>query len=100
MSMAPPPATTAELLSARRTIMMASCRERSASSMNWSLPPRSTMVAVRALGQPVNRLYLSAPTCGTGWVFLGLLQITMPMFLGLLQMTMPMSHHQCASEPA
>ena len=63
MSMAPPPATTAELFSARRTIMMASCSERSASSMNWSLPPRRTMVAVRALGQPLNRLYLSAPTC-------------------------------------
>lgn len=62
MSIAPPPATTAAFLMARRTIMMASCRERSASSMNWSLPPRSTIVAVRALGHPLNRLNLSAPT--------------------------------------
>ena len=66
MSMAPPPATTEAFLSARRTIMIASCSERSASSMNCSLPPRSTMVAVRALGQPLNRLKRSAPTCGVG----------------------------------
>ena len=61
--MAPPPATTAEFFIARRTIMMASCRLRSASSMNWSLPPRSTIVAVRARGHPLNRLKRSAPTC-------------------------------------
>ena len=35
MSMAPPPATTLEFFSARRTIMMASCSERSASSRNY-----------------------------------------------------------------
>jgi hypothetical protein len=52
MSTAPPPGTTWACFSARRTIMMASCSERSASSMNCSLPPRSTMVAVRADGQP------------------------------------------------
>jgi len=36
MSMAPPPATTVEFFIARRTIMMASCSERSASSRNCS----------------------------------------------------------------
>lgn len=100
--MAPPPATTLEFFSARRTIMMASCSERSASSKNYrewmqhvkqqsidderqhlmkvwvtcspwytsysamvptcSEPPRSTKVAVRALGHPVNKLYRSPPT--------------------------------------
>ena len=45
-SIAPPPATIAECASARRTIMIASCRERSASSMYCSAPPRNTIVAV------------------------------------------------------
>ena len=52
MSTAPPPGTTFGLLSVRRTIMTASCSERSASSRNCSLPPRSTRVAVCAEGQP------------------------------------------------
>ena len=63
MSMAPPPGTTDAFFTALRTIMMASCKERSASSMNCSDPPLKTMVAVLALGHPVNRLYRSAPTC-------------------------------------
>ena len=65
--MAPPPGTTDLFFMARLTIMMASCKLRSASSMNCSEPPLSTMVAVRALGQPLNRLYLSAPTCACPW---------------------------------
>jgi hypothetical protein len=64
MSTAPPPATTFAFFTARRTIMMASCSERSASSRNCSDPPRSTIVAVRAEGHPLNRLYRSAPTWG------------------------------------
>ena len=40
MSIAPPPATTAAFLIALRTIITASCRDRSASSTNASLPPR------------------------------------------------------------
>ena len=63
MSMAPPPATTCVFFLALLTIMMASWRDLSASSMKASLPPLSTIVAVLALGQPVKRLYLSAPTC-------------------------------------
>lgn len=45
-------------LMALLTIMMASCRERSVSSMNCSAPPRRMMVHVLALGQPVKKLYL------------------------------------------
>ena len=56
MSTAPPPGTTCACLRARRTMQMASCRERSASSMNCSDPPRKTSVAVLAPGQPVKRL--------------------------------------------
>mmetsp|Transcript_1948 Transcript_1948/g.5637 ORF Transcript_1948/g.5637 Transcript_1948/m.5637 type:complete len:205 (+) Transcript_1948:108-722(+) len=56
MSMAPPPGTTSACLTARRTMQMASCSERSDSSMNCSAPPRSTMVHVVVLGQPVKRL--------------------------------------------
>ena len=63
MSMAPPPGTTDAFFTARRTIMIASCKDRSASSMNCSDPPLKTMVAVLALGHPVKRLYRSAPTC-------------------------------------
>mmetsp|Transcript_29041 Transcript_29041/g.78210 ORF Transcript_29041/g.78210 Transcript_29041/m.78210 type:complete len:283 (+) Transcript_29041:296-1144(+) len=62
ISIAPPPGTTSACFKARRTIMMASCNDRSASSMNCSLPPLSTMVAVLACGQPMNMLYRSAPT--------------------------------------
>lgn len=45
-------------LMALRTIMMASCRDRSVSSMNCSAPPRRIIVHVLAFGQPVKRLYL------------------------------------------
>lgn len=45
-------------LMALLTIMMASCRDRSVSSMNCSAPPRRMMVHVFALGQPVKKLYL------------------------------------------
>merc|ERR1719494_1443457 len=44
MSMAPPPATTESFCIARLTIMMASCRDRSVSSMNCSAPPRRIIV--------------------------------------------------------
>lgn len=40
------------------TIMMASCRDRSVSSMNCSAPPRRIIVQVFAFGQPVKKLYL------------------------------------------
>ena len=45
-------------LMALLTIMMASCRDRSVSSMNCSAPPRRIMVHVFAFGQPVKKLYL------------------------------------------
>ncbi len=45
---------------ALRTIMMASCSERSVSSMNCSAPPRRIIVHVRAFGQPVKKLYLQS----------------------------------------
>jgi len=48
-------------LTARRTTWTASFKLRSTSLMNCSAPPRSTSVHVRALGQPSNRLYRSAP---------------------------------------
>ena len=86
-SIAPPPATTASFLMARRTIIIASCKDRSVSSMNCakinvfkkttpeinthcnciqtyaqahtcSAPPRMMIVHERALGQPVKKLYL------------------------------------------
>mmetsp|Transcript_39318 Transcript_39318/g.84176 ORF Transcript_39318/g.84176 Transcript_39318/m.84176 type:complete len:208 (-) Transcript_39318:120-743(-) len=62
MSTAPPPGTMAAFFTARLTIMMASCMDRWASSMNCSAPPRRTMVAVFARGQPVKRLKRSLPT--------------------------------------
>lgn len=62
ISMAPPPATTDWALMARLTIIMASLRERSASSMYWSAPPLRMMVQDLVPGQPVKMLYLSAPT--------------------------------------
>ena len=62
ISMAPPPATTASFFIARLTIMMASCNERSVSSMNCSAPPRRMSVQVLLLGTPVKKLYLSPPT--------------------------------------
>lgn len=40
------------------TIMMASWRERSVSSMNCSAPPRRIIVQVLAFRQPVKKLYL------------------------------------------
>lgn len=43
---------------ARRTIIIASWRERSVSSINCSAPPLNISVTVLALGQPRNKLYL------------------------------------------
>ena len=43
---------------ARLTIIIASCKERSVSSINCSAPPRNINVTVFALGQPLKRLYL------------------------------------------
>lgn len=48
------------------TIMMASCSDRSVSSMNCSAPPRRMMVQVLALGQPVKKLYLEKGGFGDG----------------------------------
>lgn len=55
------PATTESFLMARLTIIMASCRDLSVSSMNCSAPPRMMMVQVLALGQPRKMLYLQNP---------------------------------------
>ena len=49
------------------TIMMASCRERSVSSMNCSAPPRRIIVQVFAFGQPVKKLYLPRAQCKKGY---------------------------------
>ena len=62
ISMAPPPATTAYDLIARRTIIIASLRDLYASSKNWSAPPLSTIVADLACSQNLNKLNLSAPS--------------------------------------
>lgn len=43
---------------ALRTIMMASCSDRSVSSVNCSAPPLRMMVHVFAFGQPLKKLYL------------------------------------------
>ncbi|KAF3836929.1 hypothetical protein F7725_004393, partial [Dissostichus mawsoni] len=51
-------------LMALRTIMMASCSDRSVSSVNCSAPPLRMMVQVFALGQPLRKLYLQKQT---GW---------------------------------
>lgn len=45
-------------LMALRTIMMASCSDRSVSSVNCSAPPLRMMVHVCAFGQPLKKLYL------------------------------------------
>lgn len=45
-------------LMALRTIIMASCSDRSVSSINCSAPPLRIMVHVLALGQPLKKLYL------------------------------------------
>lgn len=50
--------TAQPTLIALRTIMMASCSERSVSSMNCSAPPLRMMVHVFAFGQPLKKLYL------------------------------------------
>lgn len=52
------PATTASFFMALLTIMIASWRDLSVSSMNCSAPPLRIMVQVFAWGQPVNKLYL------------------------------------------
>ncbi len=49
-------------LMALRTIMMASCSDRSVSSVNCSAPPLRMMVHVFAFGQPLKKLYLQAHT--------------------------------------
>ena len=51
-----------QTLMARRTIMMASCSDRSVSSMNCSAPPLRMMVHVLAFGQPLKKLYLREAT--------------------------------------
>mmetsp|Transcript_45718 Transcript_45718/g.74573 ORF Transcript_45718/g.74573 Transcript_45718/m.74573 type:complete len:229 (+) Transcript_45718:458-1144(+) len=63
ISIAPPPGTTALYLRALLTTMIASCRERSASSINCSAPPLRITVADLASGHPVKRLYRSEPIC-------------------------------------
>lgn len=63
ISIAPPPATTACVLTARRTIMIASLSERAASSMYWEAPPRITIVTVLVPAHSVKKLYLSEPSC-------------------------------------
>lgn len=45
---------------ALRTIMMASCSDRSVSSVNCSAPPLRMMVHVLAFGHPLKKLYLRA----------------------------------------
>lgn len=49
-------------LMALRTIMMASCSDRSVSSVNCSAPPLRMMVHVFAFGQPLKKLYLQTQT--------------------------------------
>lgn len=49
---------------ALRTIMMASCSDRSVSSVNCSAPPLRMMVHVFAFGQPLKKLYLHTCTWG------------------------------------
>ena len=63
ISMAPPPATTASFFIARLTIMIASCNDRSVSSMNCSAPPRRIRVQVLLFGTPEKTLYRSPPIC-------------------------------------
>jgi len=60
--MAPPPGTIFLALTALLTIIIASFNDLSASAMNYSAPPLNTIVLVYDYGQPVNKLYLSAPT--------------------------------------
>ena len=45
-----------------RTIIMASCRDLSVSSINCSAPPRKIIVQVLVFGTPVKKLNLSPPT--------------------------------------
>ena len=52
------PATTESFFIALLTIIIASCKDLSVSSMNCSAPPLSNSVHVLACGQPVNKLYL------------------------------------------
>lgn len=53
-----PSCTRPPTLMALRTIMMASCSDRSVSSVNCSAPPLRMMVHVFAFGQPLKKLYL------------------------------------------
>jgi len=62
ISMAPPPATTAWVLIALLTIIIASLRDLCASSMYWEAPPLMTMVQALFPVQPVNILNLSDPS--------------------------------------
>mmetsp|Transcript_26149 Transcript_26149/g.64967 ORF Transcript_26149/g.64967 Transcript_26149/m.64967 type:complete len:213 (+) Transcript_26149:880-1518(+) len=61
ISMAPPPPTTQLDLMARRTIMMASWSDLSASSTNCWAPPRRMIVADLVPGHSLKRLYRSDP---------------------------------------
>lgn len=51
-------------LMALRTIMIASCSDRSVSSVNCSAPPLKMMVHVLAFGQPLKKLYLHRKMMG------------------------------------
>lgn len=62
ISIAPPPATTACVLIALVTIIMASLRDRAASSIYYAAPPLITRVTVFVFLHYVNMLYLSFPS--------------------------------------
>jgi len=62
ISIAPPPATIACVLIALVTIIIASLRDRAASSMYYYAPPLITRVTVFVLEHSVNMLYLSFPS--------------------------------------
>lgn len=59
--MAPPPATIAYAFTALLTIIMASFKDLSASSMYWSAPPLKTIVQDLLPTHSLNILYLSFP---------------------------------------
>mmetsp|Transcript_20316 Transcript_20316/g.19254 ORF Transcript_20316/g.19254 Transcript_20316/m.19254 type:complete len:209 (-) Transcript_20316:781-1407(-) len=62
ISMAPPPATTEYARMALLTIIIASFKDLSASSMYWSAPPLRTIVQDLVPTHSVNKLYLSEPS--------------------------------------
>ena len=63
ISMAPPPATIAWVLIALITIIIASFKDRAASSMYWAAPPLITKVTVLVFEHWVKKLNLSFPSC-------------------------------------